>query len=207
MDNTEGSRVITKTFRARKNLELRLTNRQMSIILGSILGDAYIHKLGKICFEQSLKQKDYLLWKYTELQNLAYPKVAQVERLDKRTNTNTFSCRFYLRQYFKKLREIFYNKNNKKIIPSDLKNWMNPLVLATWYMDDGHLDKNKYPYFMTESFSKYDIEKLIYQLKNLFSLDCKITSKNRILVRNSSSKHFFKLIEPYIHEIFKYKLP
>jgi hypothetical protein len=207
MDNTEGSLVITKTFRARKNLELRLTNCQMSIILGSILGDAYIHKLGKICFEHTSKHKSYLLWKYTELQNLTYPKVAQVERLDKRTNTKTFSYRFYLRQYFKNLRNIFYNDNDKKIIPSDLINWMNPLVLATWYMDDGHLDKNKYPYFMTESFSIKDIEKLIYQLKILFSLDCKITSKNRILIHNRNSKHFFNLIEPHIHETFKYKLP
>jgi len=170
----------------------------MSIILGSILGDAYIHKLGKICFEHSSKQKNYLLWKYSELQNLAYPKVAQVKRLDKRTNKITSSWRFYLRQYFKTLRKTFYNLDSKKIIPSDLKNWMNPLVLATWYMDDGHLDRNKYPYFMTECFSIKDIGKLVKQLKDLFQLDCKITSKKRILILNRSSEHFFKLIEnPY----------
>ncbi len=207
MDNTEGSRVITRTFRARKNLELRLTNRQLSIILGSVLGDAYIHKLGKICFEHSLKQKEYLLWKYTELENLAYPKVAQVKRLDKRTNKITTSYRFFLRQYFRPLRNIFYDENNKKRIPSDLKNWMTPLVLATWYMDDGHLHKTKYPYLMTESFSIKDIEKLINQLETIFNFNCKITSKNRILILNSSSQYFFNLIKPHIHETLKYKLP
>lgn len=140
MDNTEGSRVITRVFRARKNLELRLSNRQTSIILGSIIGDAYIYPAGKICFEQSQSQKDYLMWKYRELQNLAYKKVSKVVRTDPRNHKTNISWRFFLRQFFKPLRQTFY-QNGQKIIPPDIINWLDSLFLATWYMDDGHLDQ------------------------------------------------------------------
>jgi hypothetical protein len=31
----------------------------------------------------------------------------------------------------------------------ELKPWFSPLLLAVWYMDDGHLDRNTYPLLMT----------------------------------------------------------
>jgi hypothetical protein len=206
MDNTEGSRAITSVFRARKNLELCLTNRQMSIVLGSILGDAYIYPKGKICFEHSHAQREFLFWKYSELRNLAYSFVAQVRRVDKRTNKPTVSWRFFLRQYFKPLRIAFY-QHNRKVIPSDLRSWMSPLLLAVWYMDDGNLDKSKYPILMTENYSKRDLNLLARMLKDSFQLDSKITNKNRIRIKSKSRERFFSLIEPHITKDLRYKLP
>jgi len=95
MVNTEGSRVISQTLRVRKNIAYSLSDRQTEILIGSLLGDAYIHPLGKICFEQSSVQQEYLHWKYAEFKNLVYPKIAQVIRLDKRSGNLTFSCRFF----------------------------------------------------------------------------------------------------------------
>lgn len=89
MVNTEGSRVISQTLRVRKNIAYSLSDRQTEILIGSLLGDAYIHPLGKICFEQSSLQQEYLLWKFAEFKNLAYPKIAQVVRLDKRSQSQT----------------------------------------------------------------------------------------------------------------------
>lgn len=205
MDNSEGSRVITSTFRARKNLVLHVTDQQMSIILGSILGDAYIHPQGKICFEQAESHKDYLYWKYAQLKNIAYPKVALVTRLDKRTNQQTRSYRFFLRQYFRPLRKVFYN-NRKKVVPSSLQRWMTPLLLSVWYMDDGYLDRS-YPQLMTECFSISDIDFLRKSLKDKFNIESIRTSKKRIQIKSNSTSKFFHLVEPFMHETLGYKLP
>ena len=205
MDNTEGSQVITQIYKARKNLVLHLSIRQMSILLGSILGDSYVYPKGKVCFEQGEKQKEYLLWKYSELKSLAYPKVSQVIRLDKRRNIRTISWRFFLRQYFRPLRNAFY-EHNKKRIPNSLMKWFSPILLAVWYMDDGYLDRRN-PLLMTDSFSFDDIQRLVIILKRKFQLECLITNKHRIRIRHSSSSKFFHLVEPFIHKELRYKLP
>src|SRR3989344_4119802 len=128
MDNTEGSRAITKVYKARKNLTLVLTDDQLSVILGSVLGDAYIYLQGKICFDHGQDQKGYLEWKYKILKNLAYPKIAKVVRNDIRSNKTTTSYRFFLRQYFRPLRRIFY-QNGRKTVPKEIGNYFSPLLL------------------------------------------------------------------------------
>jgi hypothetical protein len=204
--NTVGSRAIKLQYSARKHLVLQLSQRQMSIVLGSILGDAYIYPQGKICLEHSVTQKDYLLWKYTELKSIAYPKVSKVIRRDKRTDTTTVSQRFFLRQYFKPLRKTFYN-GNQKVISSEIRNWFTPLLLAVWYMDDGYLDRGKYPQLMTESFVVKDLVFLQQLLEENYNLQTKVTAKKRIVILGQSSENFFQLIRPYIHPSLKYKLP
>jgi hypothetical protein len=206
MENTEGSRAITQIFRARTHLQLRVSDRQMAIIIGSILGDAYIYPKGKICFEQAVSQRSYLLWKYAELKNLAYPRVSTVKRIDKRSENQTISIRFFLRQYFRSLREIFY-LDGKKRIPPEIQEWFTPLAIVVWYMDDGYLDKGKYPLFMTENFSQEDTHFLSHLLEQTFHLKCFVTSKNRIRIRNVSAREFYSLIEPSINKDMRYKLP
>lgn len=207
MDNTEGSRAITSVFRARKNLQLKVSHRQMSILLGSILGDAYVYPQGKICIEHAQSQEQYLRWKYAELESIAYPKVARVARIDKRTSTQTISWRFFLRQFFRPLRTAFYTPNGTKTVPPELRFWITPLLLAVWYMDDGHLDRKKYPEIMTESFSQSGVLLLIRMLQHQFGLKSAVTSKNRLRILSNSKMKFFSLIEPHIHEDLEYKLP
>lgn len=204
--NTEGSRVLTRVFTARKNLTLKLTTRQLSIVLGSVLGDAYIHRRGKICFEHGAFQKDYLFWKYHELKSAAYPKVSKVVRHDRRLDTPTISWRFYLRQYFRPLRRAFY-PDDKKVVPLQLQQWFSPLLIAVWYMDDGYLENNAYPFLMTEGFATNDIQRLVFLLHTMQQIESDITSKKRIRISQGSRQRFFQLIEPHIHENLRYKLP
>ncbi len=51
-------------FTARKNLKLEVSDKQMQILVGCLLGDAYITKSGKIQIEQCDKQKEYVVWKH-----------------------------------------------------------------------------------------------------------------------------------------------
>lgn len=206
MGNTEGSQVISQTYKARKNLYLHLSKNQLSVVLGSILGDAYIYPQGKICFEQSSVQKEYLFWKYKVLASVAYPKVSKVARLDKRTQTQTTSYRFFLRQFFRPLRDLFY-VDNHKTIPTCLTKRFNPLVLAVWYMDDGYLDQNNSVLLMTDSFSSNDTFLLVQMLYANLAIESYITNKNRIRIKRDSLDNFFQLVEPWIHPSLRYKLP
>ena len=127
-------------FTARKNLKLDISDRQVQILIGCLLGDAYLTKLGKIQIEQSEKQKEYVEWKYQELASISYSGPKQVVRFEKRDNRVTKSYRFWTRQYFRSWRKIFY-RDNHKVYPNDLAEWISPLSLAVWHMDDGCYSK------------------------------------------------------------------
>ena len=206
MGNSEGSLVIPQIYKARRNLILKTNVEQLSVILGSVLGDAYIYPQGKICFEQSAGQKKYLLWKYNILKDLSYPKVARVIRFDKRYSKKNTSYRFFLRQYFRPLRHIFY-VDGQKIVPDCLLEKLNSLVLAVWYMDDGHLEHGKYPLFACESFSDNDIKSLASMVFHNFGIETKVDIKRRIRISGSSKNKFFKLVEPWVYPNLRYKLP
>ena len=50
----------------------KISRKQLEIIYGSILSDAYVTKKGQIQFEQGASQKAYLFWKYRELSSISY---------------------------------------------------------------------------------------------------------------------------------------
>ena len=93
-------------FRVRKNQTLIMTDRQFEIVIGSLLGDAYISPLGKIQFEHSVKAREYLKWKFQELIGIRYRRIGYVTRIVKGSHTS--SCRFWTRQFFRPLRRMAY---------------------------------------------------------------------------------------------------
>ena len=62
---------------SKKGQSLKLSNIQNAILVGCVFGDAYIDKKGKIQIEHSLKQKEYVDWKYKQLESISYnpPKI------------------------------------------------------------------------------------------------------------------------------------
>ena len=187
---------------ARRNLKLKLSERQVEILIGAILGDGYIYPSGKVQLEHSVKSKDYLKWKFQELRNLAYEKLGSVTRIDKRNGKKYTSNRFWLRQYFVAWRKYFYRRR-KKIFPHNLK--LTPLSLAVWYMDDGCYSDKRCT-LSTENFSIYSLKRIKKQLKCL-GLDAYIRSNGKIGISAKSHEKFFALIKPYIHKSMRYKLP
>lgn len=74
-------------------------------------------------------------------------------------------------------------------------------------MDDGYLDRNKYPILMTENFLSQDVAFLAEILAETFQLESTIAKNQRIRIRSTSADKFFQLIEPHIHKSMRYKLP
>lgn len=196
-------------FTARKNLKLNVSDKQVEILVGCLLGDAYLTKLGKIQIEQSEKQEDYIRWKHKELSSISYSGLKNVVRFDKKDNRVTRSLRFWTRQYFRSWREIFYQQGNK-VFPKDLAKWITPLSIAVWFMDDGSYDKKYKCIFCTQSFDEKSQLELVRVLQSFgieVILDKDKMSRISLRIRNKSLNVFFELVKPYIHPSMYYKLP
>jgi hypothetical protein len=165
--NPVGSLEVPKVLRARKNLELAMSERQKDILIGCVLGDAYISPKGKIRIEQSTKQSDYLRWKYEELHSLTYSSLPrEIKHIHKATDRIYLSEFFDLRQYFRPWRSIFYEE--KKVFPEKLS--INPLSLAVWYMDDGCWTGKK-SVIAIEGFDDESIERIQQTFLNHFEIE------------------------------------
>ncbi len=189
-------------LQARKNQTLFVTSRQEEILIGSLLGDAYITKRGQIQFEQSEKQKEYLFWKHEELSSISYKNISEVKRFDKRFSKLNVSYRFWTRQYFLSWREKFY-PDNKKIVPRDIQ--LTPLALAVWYMDDGCLSDHKC-ILATDGFSKEDILFLQKLLIEKFAIKSSVKNGSKILIRRESFQNFFSIVNMYILSTLQHKI-
>ncbi len=136
--------------------------------------------------------------------SISYSGLKEVVRYDKKDDRITKSFRFWTRQYFKVWRSQFY-QDSRKIFPKDLNNWITPLAIAVWYMDDGCYQKFDCT-LSTESFDSETKEKLIKQLKG-FGVEAILRGRGKLRIRSKSLPKFFELIGPYMHSSMAYKLP
>lgn len=202
MDNTVGSREIVK-----------LTQRQMDILLGKILGDGCLEQNGKnvrLKIDHGANQKDYVLWLYDEFKNIAL-KPYEISFQDKRNAQIYKHWRFatYSLSIFNTWRKLFY-PNGHKIIPKKVIELLNPLSLAVWYMDDGfrRLDC-KGLYLCTSAYSMEEQHLLQKGLEKKFNIKTTLhfaRGNVRIYVPSSQVDKFCNIVKPFITQTFYYKL-
>lgn len=110
---------------------------------------------------------------------------------------------------------MFY-KNNLKIIPRNLGDYLTPLALATWYLNDGSFSKGSKVVSIFQ-LSRKDLEYLCEILKSKYNIDTIIQSggKDRETLYIKSSSYapqrraqvtFSKIVKPYILPSLYYKL-
>jgi hypothetical protein len=105
-----------------------------------------------------------------------------------------------------------YDLNKKKyikIVPLDIYNLLTPVALAYWIMGDGLGNIWKGLYLCTDSFTDYDIVRLMNVLLikyNIKSNLVKISNKSRIYIPSSESNKISNLVSNYIHSSMKYKI-
>ena len=205
MSNPVGSLELPRVLYARKNLSISLTERQREILIGCILGDAYIALLGKIRVEHSIKQKAYVEWKFKEFQSVCYAGGPReiIHKLKAMNGKEYHSLFFLFRQYFREWRNIFYLEK-QKIFPKDL--WLTPLSIAVWYMDDGCWTGKK-AVISTESFKGIYRTFMQNALFNQFGIETVIGKNEKLIIRKRSHNRFFNLITPHIIPEMRYKIP
>lgn len=196
----------------------KITSRQYSIIIGLLLGDGSLYKDGKLQVEQGVKNEQYLKWLYSELKSLSGRLSSNVERIHPKTGTPSFSRRFYTKKYFADLAALFYeNKNEvrKKIIPIQIQQLLDPVVLAVWFMDDGGKAQNtpKAAYINVTNFTSSERILLQKAVLNVFGFQINIqkaggNNQYNFYIPASSYERFYEIVSPTILEIpeMRYKI-
>ena len=190
----------------------------LNILFGSLLGDCHAEFRGKgngtrFCFYQESSHVAYLNWLHSVLANLGYCSTSFPEiktRLGKkgivrkvvRFKTWTYSSLNWIH-------DLWYI-NNKKVVPSNIDDYLNPLALAIWIMDDGS-KVNSGLKLCTHSFTYLECLLLVKVLFDNFNLKSTIQSTGiseqyHIYIWKESMPLLREIVLPYVHPSMKYKI-
>lgn len=181
-------------------------------LFGSLLGDAHAERLMsggvRFRFKHSVIQKDYLFFKYYFLLEKGYvnnnPPAFLKDKLGDSYRFDTY-CYSNLLWFYK----IFY-KNKIKVLPelNYLTQFLTPLALAIWIMDDGTF-KDPGVRIAINKFTKKEGEIIIQVLRdkyNIVSSLHKNSGQYQLYIKNESMKILINLVKPYFHSTMYYKL-
>ena len=180
---------------------------QHAVLIGSLLGDGTLRRQGTrthalLEVNHSWKCKDYVDWKYSIFSSyvLTPPKrrLGNGVRVAYRFTTQSLSI-------FTHYYEWFY-PDRKKSIPSTLT--LDPLILATWFMDDGTKSR-KASYFNTQQFFYEEQKFLLGLLRKTFGIESSLNRDKqywRLRVTVEGNKRLKSLISPFVIPCFRYKL-
>lgn len=214
-------------------IDLQVTKQEEAILLGNFLGDGHIQKRGnsyRTKIQHGLKQQDYVYWKFNKLKRLCFDSTFPKE---KKTNQDIMYLFFFLKSgdYLKNYHKLFYkeyvwNPSNKerslhnvkekirykKTITTELIDFLpkDPLLLAVWFMDDGHLRTDSFSGKLgTYAFSKEEHHLLQDYIDSAFNIKTNIVLASRlknqyylsIPKKKGNFSSFVDLIKPTIQEI------
>lgn len=117
-----------------------MTEYDVAILLGLVLGSGYIDPNGKIFITHS--NKEYCEFKAKLLHSICGGKDVKVYK-----DRNCYSIKKYSKR-FKHIRTMLYPNRVKEINDTVLNN-LQPISLALWWMDRGYVHKNKSLSFFT----------------------------------------------------------
>ena len=189
-------------------------NDIISLVIGSLLGNSYLEKNEKgvrIVFIKCSGNIEYLMQFYKYLIGIGYCK-SKKPRLNKVISKNNKLLYYWIEKSyyltgFDWLYDMFY-KNNLKTIPSNLKEYLTPLSLSTWYLDNTdklYLSSNQSFYLNKENLDY--ISKILkdeYNIHILYRLESK--GKVAFYIENKSYNNFSDTVKPYISSSLQYKL-
>ena len=203
---------ITYSTDIRNLKNKKLNDCQRAVIAGSILGDGNLsgnwsQTNYRLKVSHSVKQSEYIWWKYEILKDLVLTK-PQVYDKTKSVSFRTIS-HSKLTEFYK----LFY-PTGKKIIPKNIEKLIkNPITIAVWFMDDGNIRKVKekvYGYYLnTQSFSLSENKILIEALRNNFDVDSMVMKnhgKYRIYIGAQGKEKFSHILKDSLVASMKYKI-
>ena len=200
----------------------KLSIVQFEAAIGLMLGDASLQtqnngKTYRIKFEYGDKNKPYLDHIVNIFDEWILGKPHSKIRINHNNNlVKNWGIQTFSHEAFNVLCELFIINGKKGISENLIKNHLTGSGLAYWFMDDGgKLDynknsKNNSVVLNTQSFSKLEVENMAFEISSKFKLECSIRNnkgKQVIVISSSSYDSFFKIIEPYLINDMKYKLP
>lgn len=219
-----------KMFKRDYLLKLGLSQLQIDLIIGTLLGDANLQTYtnGLTWRYRALHSSDHLEYLHHKFEILSSFINASIETesstFDKRTN-KTYKRHYFnttVQYCFKVIADAFYKYDKKedkfiKIIPLNIKEFLTPRAIAYLHQDDGCLKwkgKSNAMRICTENFTVEEVQLIqnsLFELYNIKTGRNKKTLKDgsvryRIAIPEASSTAYRKLIQPYLVNCMKYKV-
>jgi hypothetical protein len=196
-----------------------ITKRQREILIGTLLGDGYLQSTGKrnarLRLEHSEKQRDYLWWKYENLQNLMQDEPKLIERYNPqwRQTYRYYRCQSHAMPLLGKYKRLFYEEQTRrKRVPENLERLLkSPLTLAVWYMDDGHYyPRDRVAYLYLPKYTEEELARMVDVIERNFELHARIIRKKGypvLFFSPTETERLLTIIRPHIHSSMAYKIP
>lgn len=204
MGNTEGRKLVVETLFAKYARTLPLNSMQKELVVGSLLGDAYLMPTtAGYCYRvnHGLMQYAYVDWKYEMLKEYV--------RTRPRKSGKCYFFRTITHPEFFHYRKLFYPNGRKIVSVELLTNELTIFGLAVWIMVDGSAD-GKALRLNTQSFSYEENMLLSDLLRAKFGISASINKDRgyfRLLIATASMQHLASLVRTHIIPDMLYKLP
>ncbi|MDX8288945.1 endonuclease [Metabacillus indicus] len=189
------------------------------MLTGKLLGDGNLSiekgKRPRFRFSHSSSDSGWCFHCYETLKAhipLSMPKYRRISDNRIRAGyTDQFYVQSKLSPLFDSLLPLWYKERTKSIPFRLLERVINPLTLAWWYQDDGHLKiQNNTPkkiILSTDSFTQKENRFLTELLYTQFNLHFKLDGQNRLVIYDQKQiLLFLRIVHPYIHHSMKRKL-
>jgi LAGLIDADG DNA endonuclease family len=207
-------------FNETQQSKMQLTNEQMQVGVGVMLGDGSITKSSNgstLSLAQGTVHTSYFLFVFGLLFDLCKKFPNMYSTWDVRYHHYNYQWKFYTAALscLNKLYSLFYDEQGKRRIRPDLIVYLTPIALAHWIICDGEKLVRGGLFLNTFSFSMEEVDLLISIIKTNFSLDCHRIikrSKGKVYWRiyiSGKRENLNKLIDlvlPHMHSSMYYKL-
>ena len=198
---------ITYSANIRNMKRIQLDEYQKAVIVGSLLGDAYLeatwsktnYRLG---IRHSKMQSEYVQWLYEKLKSLVLTPPQHYER------TQSIWFRTISHPELSGLHSVFY-RAGKKVIPEAIKEYLSdPITIAVWFMDDGNaVFKNGKVggyHLNTQSFSEAENRCLVDTMAAAIGIRCTLERNHgyyRLAIYQRDAREAFRAL------IYEHMLP
>lgn len=194
----------------------------LCLLIGSLLGDGTMERDGngsRFCFYQKGEHIEYIIWLHSILLKHGYCKenIPQIQSRVINGKLNYY-CRFRTFTYssFNWIYDDFYpmspsGQKEKKVVPDWIEEYLSPMALAIWIMDDGGWIKNRGVKLSSNCFTLKEVKFLVSILEKKYNLSIAIHSAGAIDQYNiyfpkKNLPVLIPLVLPYMHPYFLYKL-
>jgi ubiquinol-cytochrome c reductase cytochrome b subunit len=175
------------------------------------LGDAQGERLAsgsvRFTFKQSVIHKEYIFWlsEFFRINGLCSNNLPLVSK------HNNYLAYYFITYSFSNfiwIYKMFYTHNKIKRVPLNIHDYLTPLALAIWIMDDGTW-KESGVRIATHSFKITEVELLRSVLESKFNLKVTLHTNNTkkvLYIKNESMNNLRSIILPHFHKSMYYKL-
>ncbi len=196
---------------------LQLSAMHQEVLVGLLLGDACLEtqnggRTYRLKVEQSARHETYVRHIHDLFREwVLTPPRKRGKVASNGTTTTNWAFQTLSHEAFRIFGSEFYRAGRKKV-PELIGDWLTPRGFAYWFMDDGSMksSESKGVIINTQAFDLRDVERLIVALKDRFGLHATIRSQSdgyQIYISGKSYNDFAELIEPFVIEDMRYKVP